>query len=175
MAREGLFNSRSLYFLQNGGTSLNILSATANGDLLVGAPSGQGNLSINGLVIPGRNAMHVANGTVSLTSSGAIQGVGTVTVVCDQAFPTSVGPGQFLNNSTVGGVTTTNPMQDIAIYAAAGPQPPAGVTVPSQVVLGNLSPVATWDAALPDGLASKYNTSYSNGGPVHGPGFRNEL
>ncbi len=169
----GTFANRFLYFEQLGGTSLNVLSATANGDLLVGAIAGQGNLTISGSIIPGRDAMHVANGTVSLTNTGTIQGVGKVTVVCDQAFPASVGPGFFLNNSTSGGITTTDPMQDIAIYAASGPQAPAGFSPPNQVVLGNLSSVATWDSALPDGLASKYDTFYSSGGPVHGPGFSN--
>ncbi|MGH2639947.1 MAG: hypothetical protein ACRDF4_11820, partial [Rhabdochlamydiaceae bacterium] len=101
----GTFSSRSLYFEQFGGTSLNVLNAKTNGDLLVGALEGQGDLTITGFIIPGRDAMHVANGTVSLVSTGAIQGVGKVTVVCDQAFPSSTGPGQFLNYSTAGGVT----------------------------------------------------------------------
>lgn len=166
----GSFNNRSLTFIQIGGSSLSLASAACDGDILAGAFSGVGNLSIDGNVRPGRHLMGVGYGDLVLTSNGRIQGVENVTLICDEAYPHNTGPGWFRNLSTVGGVTTEALDQNIAVYASSGPLANA-LNPPLQVILGNLSSDATWDAGLPGGLDSKYATSYQNGGPYHGPGF----
>lgn len=166
----GSFNDRSLTFIQIGGSSLSLASAACDGDILAGAFSGVGNLSIDGNVRPGRHLMGVGYGDLTLTSNGRIDGVENVTLICDEAFPQNTGPGWFRNLSTVGGVTTESLDQNIAVYASSGPLADA-LKPPLQVILGNLSTDATWDAGMPGGLDSKYDTSYQNGGPYHGPGF----
>lgn len=167
---SGIFNDRSLTFLQTGGTSLRVNSASCDGDMLVGTFSGTANLSIEGDVRPGRNLMAVAYGDLNLTATGRIRGVGDVTLICDEAYPHNTGPGWFRNLSEIGGVTTEALDQNIAVYAASGPEA-ATLNPPVQVILGNLAADATWDAGLPNGLDSKYATSYQDGGPYHGAGF----
>lgn len=63
-------------------------------------------------------------------------------------------------------------IQKGASYAASVPHAPASspVNPPNLVQLGSLSSLEIWDQSEPNGLATKYETSYSSGEPNAGTG-----
>jgi hypothetical protein len=111
---------------------------------------------------------------VTIQQTGQIAAGGNVTIVVDESAGTSPGSGWFRNFNDVNGITSSSKNNNIAIYAASGPNTVPGYTVPNQVVLGNLlfmPPYNTinWDANTYGGtsLNHKYQTSFQAGGPYH--------
>jgi len=98
---------------------------------------------------------------------------GDCTIIVDEQMPNGLGAGQFINNGTITVVSN-----NLAIYAVSGPNsPPPGPVLPgpppAQVTFGTLGPpISAWDVAIvPDFLATKYYTSWQQGGVYHGLGF----
>lgn len=143
----------------NGNLRLLALSLGTNIDCLT-----SGNLTAGGDTLIG------ANDTVTLGTGLLIASTRDITIIVDQRNPHTVGTGQFVNAATL-----TTGTGNIAVYAASGPVFPSSFSPgPNLVTFGSLnaSNIATWDASLPPLLlASKYFTSYSDGGPIHGGGF----
>lgn len=142
------------------------ISSAGGGDISI---AGFYNTDVNNTISTTGAILVATDHTMNInTPSGLITAGGPITLVVDNG--TVLAGSGFFNNFN-SGVSTTDPDQRIAIYAASGPTAPAGFSFPNQVVLGNLSSVETWDINKPLGLLSKYDTSYSAGGPVHGAGF----
>jgi filamentous hemagglutinin family protein len=138
-----------------------------SGDISV---AGFNNTDINNTISTNGAILISTNNNMNInTPAGFITAGGPITLIVDEQAPLTNGGGFFNNFNS--GVSTTDPDQRIAIYAASGPQAPVGFSFPNQVILGNLIGVATWDINKPLGLLSKYGTSYEDGGPVHGAGF----
>ncbi len=129
------------------------------------------NTNVNNTVSTGGAILFASNNDMNIHSpAGFITAGGPITLIVDEQSPAGNGGGFFNNFNS--GVSTTDPGQRIAIYAASGPTPGGSFAlIPNQVVLGNLSSVETWDAGQRLGLLSKYDTSYEAGGSVHGAGF----
>jgi len=163
---------RNLYFRQVGGSSVDFQTINANGTGTLLAISGSANMNFSGNVNMGDSLIAVANHNMevggvqfNLNTPNAV-----ATLILDQESPTLPGSGTFVNAGMFN-ISSGN----LAIYAASGPQAPANAVdiPPNQVVLGSLAALETWDQFLPNGLDSKYDTSYSAGGSYHGPGFGN--
>ncbi|CCB89971.1 filamentous hemagglutinin N-terminal domain-containing protein [Simkania negevensis] len=163
-------NNRNLYFSQVGGSSVDFQTVNANGTGTLLAISGSANMNFFGNVNMGDSVIAVANHNMevgailfNLNTPNAV-----ATLILDQESPTLPGSGTFTNGGNFN--ISSN---KLAIYAASGPQePPSAIFIPpNQVSLGSLAPLATWDIGEPNGLDTKYATSYSSGGPYHGPGF----
>lgn len=151
-------------------------TAVANGTRLASTlgniqVAGFRNTNVNNTVETGGAILFASNNDMNINvPAGFITAGSTITLIVDQQSPTGNGGGFFNNFNS--GVSTTDPRQRIAIYAASGPTPGGSfASIPNQVVLGNLTSVETWDAGQRLGLLSKYDTSYEDGGPVHGAGF----
>lgn len=161
---------RNLYFRQVGGSSVDFQTVNANGTGTLLAISGSANMNFSGNVNMGDSVIAVANHNMEV--GGVMFNLNTpnavATLILDQESPTLPGSGTFVN----AGIFNIS-SGDLAIYAASGPQAPATAIFdpPDQVVLGSLAPLAIWDIGEPNGLDTKYATSYSDGGPYHGPGF----
>ena len=139
---------------------------------------GSGDISVAGFYNTDINNTISTTGSILISTNndmnvnvpgGFVTAGGPITLIVDEQAPLTNGGGFFNNFNS--GISTTDPDQRIAIYAASGPQAPAGLSFPNQVVLGDLISVETWDANKPLGLLSKYGTSYEDGGPAHGAGF----
>lgn len=101
--------------------------------------------------------------------------MGGAVYIVDEQSGTAAGPGTFTNNGTI-----TVASDNLAIYAASGPFFPTGLTPGPIQFSSNIPPTNTigkWDLPAPAGanpataLNAKYSTSYTGGGPYHGPGF----
>jgi len=160
---------RHLYYSQVGGSSVDFQAISTNGTATLLAVQGTANMRFLANVNLGSDIIAVANHNMEV--GGVLlnlHGVGTF--VLDQETLTSPGSGEFINAGMFN-IASDN----LAIYAASGPQPPTTAVVNplNQVVLGSLAALATWGQSLPAGLDSKYHTSYFAGGSYHGPGFGN--
>ena len=142
--------------------------ASTLGNIQVG---GFRNTNVNNTVATGGAILIATNNDMNINApAGFVSAGGPVTLIVDEQSPLGNGGGFFNNFNS--GVSTSDPQQRIAIYAASGPTPGGSfASIPNQVVLGNLSSVETWDAGESLGLLSKYDTSFEGGGPVHGAGF----
>ncbi|MBY0529993.1 MAG: filamentous hemagglutinin N-terminal domain-containing protein [Rhabdochlamydiaceae bacterium] len=160
---------RDLYFAQYGGRSLFVNQAIADGNVSLLALAGEENITLNGPVRAGANLIGVAFHNLNLTGSGFVRAEENVTLILDEAAGGANGSSTFVNASTSGGILSY--AGNVAIYASSGPQAPAGTSVPNLSLLGSYSSAATWDQNKPGGLLSKYDTSWDDGGPFHGPGF----
>ncbi|WP_420421961.1 filamentous hemagglutinin N-terminal domain-containing protein [Simkania sp.] len=163
-------NNQNLYYRQLGGSSVDFGLIMADGEATLLAINGSANMTFSGPMQLASKSIAAANRDITIGAAAPLTMLGDSTFVVDQEFPVEVGPGIFAN---LGSVSVAS--DNLAIYAVGGPQPPANAAFdpPNQVILGTLSGLATWDQALPAGLDTKYNTSYSAGGPHHGPGFGN--
>ncbi len=164
-------DDRDVFFRQFGGTSLLVNNVSANGDISILDVAGAANITYQAAVNAGRHFITAANNDININLAATIFANQNITIIVDEQTPTVNGGGWFRNlNNTDGVISAAN---NIAIYAASGPQAPANAinTPPNQVILGNLAAITTWDAAKPDGLEHKYATSYQAGGPFHGAGF----
>jgi filamentous hemagglutinin family protein len=162
---------RDVYFAQHGGTSLFVTGALADGDLSLLVYDGSANLTIDGLARAGQHVIGMAFNDMTLTVNGSVRAAENVTLIVDEATGPIFGGSTFSNLSTVGGVISDLAADNIAIYASSGPQAPAGLTAFNLITFGNLTTLPTWDETEPDGLITKYATSWQAGGPFHGPGF----
>lgn len=163
-------NNQNLYYSQIGGSSAYFTSVSTNGTATILALEGKANLWFLGDVNIGSDFLAASNLDLYIDPI-TMNLQGTATFIVDQSSPTTVGNGFFISNGVLN-VATNN----LSIYAAAGFQAPTNATAlpPNQTILnGSLVSVPTWDISLPGGLATKYNTSYSNGGSNHGSGFGN--
>ena len=160
--------NRNIYFSQEGGASINFVGVMGNGTTTLLAAQSQANMRFSGNVAAGSHHISVSNKD-TIIENVVIGSLGNATFICDQATPTAPGSSNFSSQGIF-----MIPTNNLAIYAASGPQAPTNVIVnpPNQVTLGGaLTSLATWDTGKPQGLLSKYATSYSDGGPTHGPGF----
>ena len=165
-ARDYNGNLANIVFSDTAANGLNVVSF-GNGDISIGSFY---NTDIENTISTAGSILVATNNNMNInTPTGFITAGGPITLIVDEETPLVAGPGFFNNFNS--GVSTTDPEQRIAIYAASGPLPPAGFSFPNQVVLGNLSSVETWDVNKPLGLLSKYDTSFEGGGPIHGGGF----
>ena len=124
-------------------------------------------MTFSGNVAYGGDFIAATNNTMT-AQAVTLDFQGVATLIVDQQNLIEVAGGQFINQGTFT-VATNN----LAVYAASGPQEPAAspVNPPNLVQLGSLSSLETWDQSEPNGLATKYETSYSAGGPNAGVGF----
>ena len=161
---------RNLFFSQVGGSSVNFQTINANGTGTLLAISGSANMNFSANVNVGGDVIAVANHNMDVAGVlfNQVTPNAVTTLVLDQESPVAPGTGTF-TNAGMFNIASNN----LAIYASSGPQAPANAVdiPPNQVILGSLSALETWDQALPNGLDSKYATSYSDGGSYHGPGF----
>jgi len=158
---------RSTFFSQLGGTSVEFNALSGDGTAALLSLTGAADMTFSGNVSYGGDFIAATNNTMTAqVVTFDFQGVATLIV--DQQNLTKVAGGQFINQGTFT-VATDN----LAIYAASGPQAPASspVNPPNLVQLGSFSSLETWDQSKPNGLATKYETSYSAGGPNAGTGF----
>ena len=147
----------STYFSQVGDSSVVFNQLSGDGTAALLALSGNANMTFDGDVTYGGDFIAATQNTLKAeVVTFDLQGVATLVV--DQQNPSSVGGGEFINQGTFN-VATGN----LAIYAASGPEAPASSPIdpPVLVQLGSLSALATWDQNEPNGLGTKYSTSYS--------------
>ena len=163
--------ARNVYYEQHGGTSANLSGALADGNISALLYDGLANLNFTGAAIAGDNLIGMAYQNMTVDVLGSVTAALNVTLICDEYAGAASGGSLFANVSAMGGITSNLMPPNIAIYAASGLQPPAGLAVEDLTALGNLVAIQTWDAALPGGLASKYATSWDAGGAYHGAGF----
>lgn len=158
---------RPTFFSQQGGSSVQFNTLSGDGTAALLSLTGAADMIFSGNVAYGGDFIAATNHTMNVQAV-TLDFQGVAALIVDQQNLTKVAGGQFINQGTFT-VATDN----LAIYAASGPQAPASSPVnPSNLVqLGSLSSLETWDQSETNGLATKYETSYSAGGPNAGAGF----
>jgi filamentous hemagglutinin family protein len=141
---------------------LNVTYLHANHDaaLLAGIDSG-GDLNLNGPVNVGHDLIGVGGMDLSIGAGVNVNAGGRISLVADETAGTGIGSGWFVNRGRI-----RSARNEVAIYAASGETPAGYLSVPKQVVLGD---IVGFSGTVPLGnWSTNYDTTAN--GSLYQPG-----